>query len=155
LLATADLDADGVAEHEVGEPGGALDRDLRRDPSAERDADQRDLCKIERMDEVEIEIGEVVDAIEGFGRLRAAEPGMDRGEEARLCGKPFENGSVRVDADARMQEKERAALATFHYFDLDAVDADRSNPDWLCHRSSTGAPLAPPRSRDPPRGLRL
>ncbi len=78
------------------------------------------------IDEVEIEIGEVVDAVEPARRLRAAEAGMGRRQHTRARGQRVEHRRVRLDADAGMQEQQRPALPALDHLDADAVDGDRA-----------------------------
>src|SRR5229473_5592273 len=106
MLAAADLYADRVAQHEMGNSRCRLDCDLGCDPAAERYAYQRDVREVELMHEVEVEIGEVVDAIEGFWRLRAAEAGMGRNNHPGARGEPLEHGSIGLDANPGMKEEQ-------------------------------------------------
>src|SRR5712692_4559422 len=86
------------------------------------------------MDEVEVEIGEVVDGIEGFWRLRAAEARMGRDNHPSACGEPLQHGSIGLDADPGMKEEQRPTLSALDQLNADAIDAD-----CLCHRSSARA----------------
>jgi hypothetical protein len=51
-------------------------RDLESEPAADRAADDDRIAQIEALHEVEIEIGEVMDVVEPFGLVRAAEARM-------------------------------------------------------------------------------
>ena len=124
LLAAADLDADRVGEHQMRHPRRRLDGDFRRDPAAERHAHDGEVVERELVDEVEIEIGEVVDAIERLRRLRAAEAGMGRRQHARAGGEGVEHRRIGLEADAGMQEQERPAAPALDHLDADAVDGD-------------------------------
>jgi hypothetical protein len=64
----------------TSEPRGAAHRQLGGDPAAERGADQMHPLQAKRFQEIEIEIDEIVDAIEPGWIIRLAKAGMLRGE---------------------------------------------------------------------------
>jgi hypothetical protein len=80
------------------------------------------VVETELIDEVEIEIGEVVDGIEFWRLLGAAEARMARSDHARPLGQAVEHRRRRLDADARMQEQERPPAAALGGVDADAID---------------------------------
>ena len=110
-LAVADLDADGVGQHQVRQPRGRLHRDLGRDPAAERRrrppaTSRRSSC----VEQVEIEIGEVVDACRTPSAARSGRsPDAIGAMHARAARQRVEHRRGRLDADAGMQEQERPA----------------------------------------------
>ena len=126
-LAIADLDADRVGQHEVRDPGRRLDRHLGRDPAAERHADDHGVAQIELIEQVEVEIGEVVDGVERPRLLRAAEARVHRRQHPRARRQPIEHRRGRLDADAGMQEQQRPAGAALDQLHADAGDGDRGN----------------------------
>src|SRR6516165_36484 len=106
MLAVAYLDAHRVGQDEMGDPGGGFDGDLGCDPAAERDTGDDNAPEIELIEEIEVEIGKVVDAVERFRRLRSAETRMGRNNQAHARGEPGEDGSARLDADAGMEKQQ-------------------------------------------------
>src|SRR3984893_12952569 len=135
LLAAAHLDAHGIGQNEMGNPGGGFDRDLGRDPPAKRDTRDDNALEIELIEEIEVEIGEVVDGVERFRRLRSAETRMRRSDQAHARREPGEDGSAGLDADAGMEKQERRSFSA-----LDHLNADAANTECLYHQ------LAPSRS---------
>jgi hypothetical protein len=108
----------------MGDPRRRFDRDLSGDPAAERYADDRDVAQIELLEQVEIEIGEVVDPVERSRRLLPAEAGMRRNQEAAVRGEPLQHRRVGLDADSGMQEQQRPSAPALDHLDLDAADRD-------------------------------
>ena len=78
LFAPAEFDAESVDQHETVDPLDAADAHLQRDPSAKGRADQRHILEILPVEQVEIEVGEIVDGAEAIRPLGAAEAGMPR-----------------------------------------------------------------------------
>jgi len=72
--------ADRADQGQAGEPRGIAHRQLGRDPAAERGADQMHPIEPQRLQQIEIEIGEIVDPIEPGRIIRLTEAGMLRGE---------------------------------------------------------------------------
>ena len=121
----ADLDADGVGEHELADARGRFHRDRRSDPAAERDARQRYIAQVELVEQVEIVVGEVVDRIDALRQLGGAKARMRRRDQARLRREPVEHRRRRIEPDAGVQEQQRPALAALEHVHGDAVDLDR------------------------------
>src|SRR5262249_6005605 len=121
-VAGADLDADRVGKHKVREPRGRLDRDLGCYPGPERDADHDCVLEVELVEQIEIEIGEVVDGGERLRLLGVAKARMARRDHAGTLGELVNEGSVAIEPDARMKEQKRPTAPFFDGLNLDAVD---------------------------------
>src|SRR5579862_3147128 len=89
-LAIADLDAESVDENEMREARGILHCDLGRDPAADAGADDRDVAQIERLEQIEIEISEIVDVIELRRNLGATIARMRRCDDPRALRQAIE-----------------------------------------------------------------
>ena len=124
-LAVADFHADGVRHHDLRQPGVVLGGDLGGKPAAQSDADDEHVAKIELLEQVEIEVGEVIDRCHALGKLRAAEARMRWRDHAAAAGKLGQHRRRRIDPDARMQEQDRPALAALGYLDGNAIDHER------------------------------
>ncbi len=94
LLGARHMDAGGADQRQRREPVGVADRKLGGDPAAERRPDEMDAVEIELLEEVEIEVGEVVDGIEPVRRIAVVEARMLR-ERSRRTGSASDcmNGS--------------------------------------------------------------
>jgi hypothetical protein len=86
------------------------------------------VVEIELVDEIEIEIGEIVDGVERWRLLGAAEAWMARGDQARPLRQAIERRRRCADADAGMQEQQRPTAAALDQLDADAVDHPRGGP---------------------------
>ena len=104
------------------QPCGRLDCDLGGDPGPERDADHDGVLEVELIDEVEIEIGEVVDGGESPRLLGIAEARMARRNHAGMLGELVDDGGVAIEPDAGMEEQKRPTVPFFDGLNLDAVD---------------------------------
>ena len=80
------------------------------------------IAQIELIEQVEIEIGEVVDGVKDFGCFGAAEARMDRRDHARMRGAAGRAPAPRVEPDAGMQEQSGRPLPLLDAFDANAVD---------------------------------
>ncbi len=101
---------------------GILARHLGRDPAADRAADDFGFGQVKPVQQFEIQISDVVDAIEPVGQARFAEAGMGRSDQApfarQLRGKTLPG----IVALAAMQEQQRAAMACLEHFEVDSRD---------------------------------
>src|SRR6185369_15060753 len=118
----ADLDADRIGKHEMRKPGRRLDRNLCRDPGAERYPDNDRVLEVEVIEQIEVEIGEVVDGGERLRLLGVAEARMARCDHACMPGKLVDGGGVAIEPDAGMEEQKRPTASFFDGLNLDAVD---------------------------------
>ena len=83
LVAAAQLDAERGDQNEAGEAGGRTHHHLRRDPAAEIGADQHRVLKAQFAGEIEIQVGQVVDAARtAVDQRRRAIAGMRRRDHA-------------------------------------------------------------------------
>jgi hypothetical protein len=101
---------------------GRFDRDLRRDPAAERHARQDDLAQVHCLHEVEIEIGEIIHGGHGAGQFAAPETWMGRRDQCKRPGKLVDHAVGGFDADRGMQQQQRPAGSA-----LDELDANPCN----------------------------
>jgi hypothetical protein len=69
------MDAGGADQGQRVEALRVADRKLGRDPAADRESDEIDVLKIELIEDVEIEVGEVGDVVEPVGVSDAPKPG--------------------------------------------------------------------------------
>jgi hypothetical protein len=100
--------------------------DFGGNPAAARHADDRDILEVELVEQIEIEIGEVVDVVERPRLLGAGEARMAGRDQVRLLGQAVEHGCRRIKSDAGMEEEERAPAALVDRLDADTVDRERS-----------------------------
>jgi hypothetical protein len=84
--------------------------------------DHRRLAQIERFEQVEIEIGEVVDGVEALRQLRLAITGMGRRDHLRRAAQQLQRRLGAVETDLRMKEEQRPAAAAAFNLDFDAID---------------------------------
>src|SRR5437667_2953719 len=81
LLAPAELDAKRVDQNEMPDTRDGADAHFERDPSAERRTDDHDIAEALPLEQIEIEIGEIVDGTKPVGPFRGAEPRMPRRDD--------------------------------------------------------------------------
>jgi hypothetical protein len=86
-----------------------LHRDLGGDPAADPGADDGHLAQIKRIEQIEVEIGEIIDGVELGRNLGAAVTGMRRRDDARTLGKTIECRAGAVETDFGMEEQQRPA----------------------------------------------
>src|SRR5262249_48175907 len=89
----------------------------------DRDADEVDAVEIERREEVEIEIGEVVDGVEPVGRVRLPEARMLRRDHVELFRERRHERQPR-GATSSMEDDERWPGAAAHQADCAAADRE-------------------------------
>ena len=119
LLAVAELDPDRVGEHQVRKAFGRFDRDLRRDPAAERHARQDHVAQVQCVHDIEIEIGEIVDRGHGARQFAAPETRMGRRDQRKRSGKLLDHAVGGFDPDRGMQQQQGPAGSA-----LDELDAN-------------------------------
>src|SRR5438477_5793936 len=107
LLAVAEFDAERVDQHEAAYAGGRAHRGLEGKPAAKGRADQRRIMQVEAFDQVEIEIGDVVDTAEPRRARRRVETGMARRDDPAMLRQPVEKRAVLCDIVAAMQKQQR------------------------------------------------
>ena len=80
------------------------------------------IAQVHRLQQIEIEIGEIVDRGHVLRLLGAAEARMRRRDHARLRGELLEHRRVGLDADAGMEEQQRPPGAGLDHLDAHAGD---------------------------------
>src|SRR5262249_53376298 len=98
------------------------------------DADQNGVLEVELVQEIEIEIGEVVDGRERLRLLGTAEPRMARRDHPRVPREVVEHGCVTVEPDGRMQEQERAPASLLDRLHPHPVDFEGCAQILHCHK---------------------
>ena len=124
LFAPAELDAQRVDQHEAADAFDRADAHFERDPAAERRADEHDVLQPLLLDQVEVEIGQVMDGTEIFGPLGPAEPGVTRGEHSPAPRQPVQERAVLRKIVAPVQEQQRPACSSNRDFERDLTDID-------------------------------
>ena len=146
--AIAHLDPDRVDEDQPRDAGGRFDGDLRRDPAAHRETDQRHVAQIERVEQIEIEIRQIVDAVDPIGQFRGAESRMRRRDDAPVLGEQAQERRLRLQAARTMQHEDRRPFAD--------VEIRQRNPRceqlFWCHDAHF-APFGEPATTQSPFGL--
>ena len=82
-----------------------------------------DAVEPERLDEIEVEIGEVGELIEPFRLFRTAEPGVIRHDHVIALGQRRHERQPDPGAPGAMQEQQRRSLAAAHDVHRTAGDA--------------------------------
>ena len=121
LLDAGDMETGGAGQRERGQPLRAAHGELRGDPAAERQPDQVDVLEFQLVEQVEIEIGEVVDVIEPVRRVGFAKARMFRRDDVELLRQLLHERQD-ICAGRAMQNDERAAGAATHQPDAAASD---------------------------------
>ena len=81
--------------------------------------------EIELIEQVEIEVGQVVDRAHALGQLGAAKAWMRRRDDVRVLGEFVDGGRGRLDAVLGVKEQQRPARALFDEIDPRAIDDKR------------------------------
>src|SRR5712691_4000949 len=121
-LTIAHFDADRIDEDELVQPMAACRANLRGEPTAEGEPEQRHLVVRQRVESCEIEMHQVIDRIEILGSRRMAEPGMCRDDELAVAAEKIEKGRLGIDRVEAVQYEDRTPLAPTQHFELDPVD---------------------------------
>src|SRR4051812_26420332 len=121
-LAITDLDTEGSNENEPGEALCALHRHFRRDPASQGTANQSYVAEILLGQEVKIEVGQIVDSIDGSGVRRMAEPGVGRRKHAPVSAQQVEKRGSRIKAIFAVQHHDWSLLPQFNDFELHPMD---------------------------------
>ena len=115
---TGDVNAGGGDQGEGLNARGRPNRDFQRQPAAQRIADQMNLVLAERVEKIEIEIGEVAHPVEPVRRVRPAPSRMARHVNRIVLGQPVHIGHPALRAAGAVQEDERrpgAALKELYF----------------------------------------
>ena len=89
------------------------------------DADHGEVLEVELIEQVEIEVGQVVDRAHALGQFGAAVAGMGRRDDVRVLGEFVDGRSRRLDAVLGVEEKQRRARTLFDQIDPRAIDDKR------------------------------
>ena len=116
LLAPAKLDANRVDQHEPSDPLEATHAHLERDPPAERGTDQNHISEIPPIQQVEIEVGEIVDGTEAVRPLGPTEAGMPGCHYPPAPGQTLEEVSMLREIVTTVQKKQRTAVSRSQRF---------------------------------------
>ena len=135
-----DMDAGSADQGEGRQARGIADREISGDPATKRASDEMDAAQIELIEKVQIEVGEITDAIEPCGRVRLAEAGMLGRDNVEFPGQPRHRGKPDADAAAAMKKDERGAGPSAH--EPDAAIADGEGRDRMGGHSSRSLSLA-------------
>src|SRR5690606_18391310 len=119
--------ADRAGQHQLRYPLGHGRGELSRDPPADRGADQRNLVKLETIHQLEIEMRDVVDAVEPIGQRAAAEARMRWRDQPMALGEQRGIGLVWSKTLAAVQEQQRSAPASLKPFEFDVRDGDKAS----------------------------
>src|SRR6185312_6059127 len=96
--------------------------ELRGDPAADRGADQGHALQLEPVDQLEIDMRDIVDAIDPIGQARIAEAGMRGRDDAVMCGQQRDESVIGRETRAAMQEEQRRARAALMDLELDLAE---------------------------------
>ena len=102
-----------VDDDQPGHPVGRGQRELGRDPAADRVARDGHAGQVELRQQAGVDLGQLADGIESLRARRAAEPGVDRGQHAdrepgrQLVGEPGEG----IGPGPAVQQHDRCARA--------------------------------------------
>ena len=122
LVGLAGLDADRTDQRQAVEPLRHLRGDIGGDPAADREADEIGARQAQAVHQLEIDVGDVVDAVEPVRQRRLAEARMRRRDHAPLLRQQLEKRQVEADAAAAVQIEERRALPALEHIKLDTRD---------------------------------
>ena len=156
LFAAGELHADRRDEHQLGEPRATAHAHLERDPSAERRADQNHVVELQLVEQIEIEVGEIVDRSDVGRSGRRTVAGMPRRDHRPLLRECLEMRPCLLEILLGMQVEERRTRACDMGLNGAAPDIECFHCDrpvqafylrWKMPRAKTSArapaPLAP------------
>src|SRR5260370_41428273 len=106
VVGLAGLDPDRADEHEMIQPLRHLGRGLGGAPAADGEADEIGSRQTETVEQIEIDVADVVHAVEPVRQRRSSKAGMRGGNDAPLLRKQVEKGQIRHEAAAAMQIKD-------------------------------------------------
>ncbi len=104
------LDAERGDEDEAAEPVATLHRHLGRDPAAERGPDHGHVAEVPLGEDVEVEVGQVVDGIDARDVGRTAEAGMRGREHAAVRREQVEERRAWIEAFLAVEPEDRPPL---------------------------------------------
>ena len=125
-LPVADLDAERRDQHERGDAVGAPHRHLRGDPSAERRADHDGVAGVLLGKKIEVEIGEIVDGVDGVRVGGMAIPRMRRGLHVAVRGEQIEHRRRRIEPVFPVEPEDGTPLPSLDHLELHAADYSKN-----------------------------
>src|SRR5690349_3524354 len=134
LLAAADLDTERIYQYEMRKSCGRPHHHLRRHPAPEAGANQHCIVEPELSDDIEVEIGEIVERAGPVDQRGVAIAGMPRRDYPISPGQEFEPRPLRCQPFTRVQKQEWAAITAFHQVQGRVRDRYR-----LDHLTSSGS----------------
>jgi hypothetical protein len=141
-LAVAHLDAERAHEHESGQTVATPHRDLRRDPSAQRAADQHDVAQIALGQKVQVEVREIVDGVDAVDLGRESEARVRRGEDAGVAGHEVQIRRGGIEAFLAVEPQHRTSRPALEQLERYPLHVDHAH-------------ASPPIPHARPRGLRV
>jgi hypothetical protein len=128
------FDADGIDQDEVPQGVATAHRHLGGDPAPHPQAQDIDALQAEHGDEVQVQVGQIVDAVDGLGPLRSSEPRMRRRQhrESRCQGGVIRLPLVHHFAIVQHQQRPDIPKACPRSVDGIAAEADESGPRGNC-----------------------
>ncbi len=132
-----DMDAGRRDQGQAAQPVGRAHRHFQRDPAAERLADHVNPREPERLDEVEIEVGDVGNVVDPGGQLRAVEAGVIGHDHVELFRQRIEQRRPFAEPVGAVQVHERLAAPAAP--DAQLAAADRNLACRERHRRPTYA----------------
>ena len=118
---TADFNADRIDQNQLGKARTGCTCQLGGEPATQGDAHHDGIIDIQLIQQIEIEIFQIIHAIEMIRYFGAVKPRMGRGDDLEIFGKFIGKGLVDDRSAATMQQQERRAGSLARDFDLYAL----------------------------------
>jgi Asp-tRNA(Asn)/Glu-tRNA(Gln) amidotransferase A subunit family amidase len=141
-FAIAHLDAQGVDKDQSVDSRRTLQRDLGREPAAERQSHECETRRREPVDELDVELHKIVDRTKIVGTRGAAETRMRRRDDLRIVRKSADERGARLDVLESVQHEQGLSRTASQHFELDAGDRHAigvAGVRSIRHRSFLGA----------------
>ena len=134
VLDPADLDAVGRGQHQPPEACGGAHSYLAGDPAPETGPREDNVFQAHGLQQIEIEIGKIIDRTEMPWPLVTAEAGMERGDHLEACAQQAEVvAGVPIRPRARMQEEQRTPAAGAQHVGCHAAQTQAFQTGLCCH----------------------
>jgi len=140
-LAVADLDAEGIDQHQARQARRALHGHLGGDPPAQGGAHQHGVAGVALGEQIEVEVGQVVHGVDAVGLGRVAEPGMRGRDHPPVPSQQIEEGRVGIEAFLAVEPEDRPPVATLDDLEPDAVKRQPAGRRRCRHAAPTIANL--------------
>ncbi len=122
LVNGAGLHPDRRNQHDMWKPLGHFGRHLGGDPTTHRRSDQIDLTQAEVVEQFEVHVRDIVDAVEPIGKCGATKAWMRRHDHAPAPRHKRQERIIGPNTTGTMQKQDRCAGATLEQLDIDAGD---------------------------------